>query len=576
MVELLFITYNGESNQQKVPKLSSRHTHAAKQYYEQRDRRQQATRQNRLRPLAPLQPHPTKHRLSAGGSGSTEDEESNPPGSSTCGRFQNAVASRHITSSPASSLAASIMDPFDTMSSMPASRDPLVQESLHFFVNNQLMEFCTEGTELAVHIAKKEVYSRAVWHSGISQICVYGGMLSRAYLTGVELSPKYHVLSLRYKQGSIEHVREAVKGRTAEEVPEETLAVMLRLAVHGSDMLPVDDRHRKAQQTYFHNAQNVDYYLRFQTGWDHLRAIFNIVDAKGGLPSLKVGVFVRALRVFDIFCGWRNLQAPHFPLTEPVSTYIVQRQHTEGPQSQELLKTLGTGFCPSEGSGLPYDSPNQDLHKHAAIVTADYAQVLRNQKRRPRDPKLRPDEVLLKFTRWMILHDILSIPDPGPAETLTDIELLQEANHQILLAYAFAVLVPIPPSQNTELAEMLTERILRVAAELIARSLDNSPLASAPPADLTLCVIIWAGVCAQFAACKDQVKNERLYESAAAYLRDFLHAQHSSVVRKTWKETSEVMRSYLWLDAICEVKGQEFWVFALKGQEGAVHLASPS
>jgi hypothetical protein len=572
MVELLFISYDGQNNQQRVPKLSSRHTHAAKQYYEQRDRRQRATRQSRLKPLAPLQPKSTHHGPSPDEPGSTEDEESNSPRSVRHGYLQYAASSRQITPSPPSSLAASIMDPFDTMSSMPASRDPLVQESLHFFVNNQLMEFCTEATQQAVHIAKKEVYSRAVWHSGISQICVYGGMLSRAYMTGVPLSPKYHVLSLRYKQGSIEHVREAVKDRTAEEIPEETLAVMLRLAVHGSDMTPVDQRHRKAQQTYFHNAQNVDYYLRFKTGWDHLRAIFNIVDAKGGLPSLKVGVFVRALRVFDIFCGWRNLQAPHFPLTEPVSMYVGQRQHTEDTQSKQLLETLGAGFRSPHG-GLPYDSPNQELHKHAAIVTSDYAQVLRNQKRRPRDPKFRPDEVLLKFTRWMILHDILSIPDPGPTETLTDTELLQEAHRQILLAYAFAMLVPIPPSQNTDLAEMLTGRILCVVAELIARSSRNSNPPSAPRPDLTLCVIIWAGICAQFAARKDPMKNEPLYELAASYLRDFLRAEHSGIVPRTWKEASEVMLSFLWLDAICEVKGRDFWDFAMRGKDVEERLA---
>lgn len=274
---------------------------------------------------------------------------------------------------------------------------------------------------------------------------------------------------------------------------------------------------------------------------------------------------------FDIFCAWRNFQAPHFALPDPTGAYIAWRRHQEDLPAKNLLKILATGFHP-----VPASSSciliRTNIHNHAAIITADYDQVLRNKIHTPQDPKYRPDESLLKYSRWIILHNLLSLPDPGLPSLLTDFELQQESYRHIMLAHAFIVLVPLPStSRGTELPAILTERILGVVAELIARATtattanpDTSPADAVLQPATTLCIAIWAGICAKEAERKDTTKGGNMRSLAASYLREILSA-HSSLPRD-WEGARAIMRTFLWLGSICDARGREVW--DLVGREG--------
>lgn len=94
-------------------------------------------------------------------------------------------------------------------------------------------------------------------------------MINKAYHTGVPLSRKYRQFSLEYKQSAIQHIQQVMGWASAEDVPEETMAVMLRLAVHGPQISPFGNvRDNETSNTYFINAQNTAFYLHFEPGWE--------------------------------------------------------------------------------------------------------------------------------------------------------------------------------------------------------------------------------------------------------------------------------------------------------------------
>lgn len=171
MVELLFIEYDGKKDKQ-IPqtRLTSRHTHAARQYHRERDARQRIIRQHQTK--NPSTPRSMEEQVGSDLESRLHSDDSEYGALQGCmGSPQNRSTSTAAAAGSLSRMGLSFMDPFAAFDwGTPGNDDPLVQHSLDFFVTNQLLEFRTAATKAAMEVVRSEVMERAIWHTGIRDV----------------------------------------------------------------------------------------------------------------------------------------------------------------------------------------------------------------------------------------------------------------------------------------------------------------------------------------------------------------------------------------------------------------------
>lgn len=246
--------------------------------------------------------------------------------------------------------------------------------------------------------------------------------------------------------------------------------------------------------------------------------------------------------------AWSQLKPPHFPLLESTEGILATRRHREDEHAFWMLDTFSSAV--SNTIDCQHPSRYSTIAKHAAIIAIDYDQYTRHQSRPPRMPCYKPDEVLTKYTRLAVLHDLLSIPDPGSPSLLTSPALVDEAHRLSLLAFACLVLVPAPEKVNN-IAPTLATRLVDLLNEVVVRELDSFRVSNSR---LFTATFIWAGMCAQAAVLEDP-KYVILLEQVSTLMHYLCDPQNPL----PWSEISMAMSCTIWLDLLCDKLGREFW-----------------
>src|ERR1700761_1033511 len=121
----------------------------------------------------------------------------------------------------------------------------------------------------------------------------------------------------------------------------------------------------------------------------------------------------------DIMTSWRGLQRPHFDLLAPTKLHISKRSHQSDIFAQGILETLTTGFYALISDG--YTSLDQfvEIADETRIFTADFDQLLRCYDLPEEQQALHtPKMALVRYMRWCVLHDILTLPEHGADDAL--------------------------------------------------------------------------------------------------------------------------------------------------------------
>jgi hypothetical protein len=238
---------------------------------------------------------------------------------------------------------------------------------------------------------------------------------------------------------------------------DEVLLSMVTLAAHGNGEIPhVPNLKRSWTTSVLSTAHNIDYYGGMETSWAHINALQLLVFRRGGLHMIKLKAAAIAIQLYDAFTSWRLFHRPIFPLLQPTSYFMSLRSHTPDASATALSNQMTSGFSslPLSTDHLPLQTLLQAV-THTATLSADLDQW----QRKTADA---PDYLHVQFTRWCILHDLLSLPDLSDTlnpslilhlttniNNITDtyddnLNLLYSLIRLSTFAYFLFTLVPIP------------------------------------------------------------------------------------------------------------------------------------
>ncbi|KIW30994.1 uncharacterized protein PV07_02679 [Cladophialophora immunda] len=454
-------------------------------------------------------------------------------------------------------LGASRSDPFHTIGEDGGV--PLyVHEMLDHAITCHWSELCL--SDGGGHNASRAEIMQSVIHCPVAwYTIVFAGATHNAYQYGARGTTKQNEqLRLAYKTKAIRSLLEYLQDH-GDNVSEETLLGITTLASHGTgENLRGHESYKRQTLPFLSHLHDVDYYANMDTGMEHLRAVYAIVDRRGGLGKLRRRSLAIVIQVCDILTSWRDLQHPHFNLVLPTTFHINKRSHQQDAAAQGVLETLTTGFHELISDGYTSLDHLVEIADRVSIFSADFDQLLRTYDLpKEQQPLHTPNMALVRYMRWCVLHDILSLPEHGTdADTDEDDDddeslpenVVYEICRHILFAYAVFVVVPMPPA--TKLQAKIAERLGRLLIKAVKVGIPSQQ------PDLFLCAVAWGWMCTEQAV--GYRKLEKLLGSFATLL------EFATVQRKpdSWPIVEETMRSFLWFETYCEEPGRKFWVAA--------------
>lgn len=269
-MDVLFIQYGADSKWHRCinGKTKSQQQHAAREYHRREKLRK---KEHKIQFLPPEQK-------------STKLQPKHEIDGSVLSNLKPEPEDVHLIPSPRNLLGAGRVDPLNTYAVQDV---PLyVHEIVDHALSHQWSVFRFSDDEKGLNTIKSEVVqsimaSPVAWHT-----IVFAGATHMAYKHGAQGTSKRHQqLRLLYKNKAISCMLEEIK-RTDGDVSEETLRSMITLAAHGTgESLEGSRNAGKTRLSSMMAAHDCDYYTSMDCGWQHLNAVYALVDKRGGLPS---------------------------------------------------------------------------------------------------------------------------------------------------------------------------------------------------------------------------------------------------------------------------------------------------
>ena len=468
-------------------------------------------------------------------------------------RRRNSVASDiSISSSLSTALGAGRLDPFDVYckQDLPIHVHRVLDHCLqHVCCSFTLAADPTERNRVKAYIMENAMEDPTTWYA-----IILAGLTHFIFSHGNNgVSKELRMLHLSYKTQAMIEVRKDVE-RRRDSVGEAALFAMNTLAAHGGasfddgNGIPID---RIQEGKALGKANALNYYTAMETEWQHWNMFTRLMRKRGGPSTLEHPKHIRGfppspgpgcLTTTDVMVAWRNLRCPEFPLSTPSDKVIdlqhLERDATATTMTQKLL------------SGIPV-MPRNNMHsrrlttllKKMRTFTVDLDQHLRGAA-----PKA--DVRLLYWTRLMLLHDLLLLPDLSLSDN--PLELLYELCRNAALAFQQLVLVPV--TANNRLPEKLLGQMLplleRCTSSIHGRTLDRDY------PSLFLWAVMLAGMLAMehYVAHQD---SELLDKVTTFFDRVPIKAEKDS-----WSMATGRLRNFLWIDLECDGPGRRYWNYA--------------
>ncbi|KIX94733.1 uncharacterized protein Z520_09423 [Fonsecaea multimorphosa CBS 102226] len=450
-------------------------------------------------------------------------------------------------------LGASRSDPFHTIGEKDGVVPLYVHEMLDHAISCHWLELCLSDGGGGHNAARAEIMTSVI-HSPVTwYTIVFAGATHNAYQYGGRGTTKQNEqLRLAYKTKAIRSLLDYIQ-ENGDNVSEEALMGIITLASHGTgEVLKGHDSYKRQTLPFLSHLHDVDYYASMDTGMEHLNAVYAIVGRWGGLRKLQRRSLAVIIQVCDILTSWRELKHPHFDLLMPTTFHINNRSHQPDAAAEAMLETLTTGFHNLINDGYTSLDPLVEIADRVAIFSADFDQLLRSYDL-PKDqqPLHTPNMALVRYMRWCVLHDCLSLPEQDTDEDgrkTGQEKVIYEICRHILFAYAVFVVVPVPP--RTKLQAKIAERLGRLLIKAVKVGIPREQ------PDLFLCAVAWGWMCTEQAV--GYRKLDKLLGSFATLL------EFAVVPRKpeSWPKVEDSMKSFLWFETYCEEPARKFWAAA--------------
>ena len=434
------------------------------------------------------------------------------------------------------------IDPFNAYCEGKPTLD--VHEMLDHALSYQWSVFRFSSDPEGLNALKAEVMGCAMNQPLAWFTVIFAGATHNAFNYGIGCSPKFNnMLRLTYKDKAIRCLIDDIS-KSDGVASDGMLLSMVTLAAHGNGEVPPRVSLKRSWTTSsLSTAHNVDYYGGMGTAWAHMNALQTLVARRGGLDRVKLRAAAIAIQLYDVFTSWRLFRPPLFPLLQPTSYFVSLRSHQADTTAAALTRQMASGF-----SVLPCSAKNLLSQRLLQLVdfTATLSVDLHQWERKTVDG---PDYVHIQFTRWCILHDLLSLPELSENPNGNEADVSYEMIRLSTFAYFLFTLVPVPHpgSLPQKIAEMLQTALdICIASDL-----------SIKQPGLFLWSVMLGGMCAYVAH-----EPEFLGESASPLLNHYVeYTKHLSVKPSihAWPLVTSLLGKYLWLDLECNELGETFW-----------------
>jgi hypothetical protein len=309
-------------------------------------------------------------------------------------------------------------------------------------------------------VIKSAVLAGAMQSPAAFWTTIFAGATHNSYLLGGhDPTGREKTLRLSYKTHAITALNSEIQSLEGP-ASDELLLAIITLATHGSDE-HVNSPTEEASLSPLASVHNFQYYSGMDWEEAHLKAVVHLVYQKGGLHSIKMPGLANAIGLADIFCAFRDLRTPSFPLLASTSLILSTWPDMSVPLPLSLSH-LATAF--DEYRHIDGLEPLLPVVETIRLITTGFAQHLAGQSEAPSLNQI-------VSARNFMTHDLLSLqpasdPVSSPHSTSSSsastppmasspISSHQPQTQAIyslislsLLTYNLLVLFPLPRSTN--------------------------------------------------------------------------------------------------------------------------------
>lgn len=477
------------------------------------------------------------------------------------------VSSRSSTGSPEigdnssevlhTALGAGRLDPFRVYCKQDLSLE------VHGILDHCLNHVCCSFTLASRPIELDKVKAYIMGHAMSDPITFYAiilaGVTHFIFSRGEYGVPaEIRMLRLSYKTQAIVEVRKDIERRRGK-VTEAGLFAINTLAAHGgADFnktgIPID---RLQEGKALGKANALNYYSAIETEWQHWNMFTKLMRQRGGPSTLEHSNTIRGfppspgpgcLTTTDVVIAWRNLRCPEFALSVGSEKVIDLQRLVRDPPAILLMQKLLSGFPPMPRNNM-HSRRLTALLKKIKTLIVDFDQYQREQQDNVAGTS-KVDIRLLYWTRLMLLHDLLLLPDLSLSDN--PLELLYELCRNGALAFFQLVLVPI--AATNRLPEKLLAQIIpllhRCVTSIHGRTLDREHPS----------LFLWAVMLAGMLAMEHYVthKDSALLDQVSG----FFDRVSIKPEKNSWSMATGILRNFLWIDSECDGPGRRYWNYA--------------
>lgn len=427
---------------------------------------------------------------------------------------------------------------------------------VHGVLDHYLHHVCCSFTLAAHGIAQNIVMSYVMGHAMRDPLTWYAiilaGVTHYMFVHGEQgISDEIRLLRLSYKTQAMAEIRQNIT-ESPDHVSESTLFAINTLANHGGAEFAKGFRHDRIQNSKaFGVANNVNYYSTVNIEWEHWNTLTRLMRQRGGpstlshpdnIPGFPPSPGPGCLTTSDTMIAWRFLRCPEFPLFVNTNQVIGLQPIESDVLAIAHGRKLSSGFPTMPKSNMHFRRLTA-LLKNTHKLVVDYEQYQRGAAKTL-------DLRLLYWTRLMLLHDLLLLPDLDASDNPMD--LIYELCRNCLLAFMQLILCPIVASNR------MPEKILKQLLPVLQKStiaIHGRTLDREHPS-----LFLWALLLAGMLAMEHyQTQNDpALLDEVSMFIgRIPVKAEKNS-----WSIASKVAQTFLWLESECEGPGKRYWDYA--------------
>ncbi|KAI5457556.1 hypothetical protein BGZ63DRAFT_394970 [Mariannaea sp. PMI_226] len=330
-------------------------------------------------------------------------------------------------------------------------------------------------------------------------------------------------------------------------IADNALLAIFVLAVHGNFKL--SQTHHQHPLSPLATYRDMHIYGMMDFGDEHMDVLYNLIEQRGGLPSIDQQTFGYVMPLLDMLYNARLGRKPRFPFYRESRGSLRGDLWQPDEAANQLLETVGASFRQQEDHTSFMAKIQLDGDVTAALATVAEVTVALDHFCRG-SPGAPPSlDVLANNCDWAS-HKLMSInsyliPENGESSIsyqspLNPWPLLREICRLSSLIYLDMVILPTPP--HTKIKYNHAENMLPLILTVRGASFDSCGGISE--------FLIWATLLGAI--------SSRFTELEGSYLKLLKDISEED----QWDRVKLLVKKYLWWDYVCDLPAKALWLEA--------------